>query len=453
MTHSTDHSEPPNILLVDDTPNNLRLLSSLLTRQGYKIRSVINGSMALKAAHAKPPDLILLDINMPDMNGYEVCEKLKANAITGEIPVIFLSALDDVIDKVKAFQVGGCDYITKPFQIEEVVVRVENQLKLRQAQQMLSEQNVRLEQEICDRQKIQVALEEREAELKKALQEVQTTQLQLIQHEKMASLGKLVAGIAHEINNPISFIYGNVNYANDYFQNLVNVIKVYQKSYPEPVESVKKIVDDIDLDFVIDDLHKLMSSMQNGVERIHAIVLGLRIFSRLDEAAIKSVDIHEGLDSTLLILHHRFQPKENRPEIQVIKTYDVLPKVTCYSGQMNQVFLHLIENAIDALDSQPFDPNSQESHIPRLEIRTKLLQNNYIQVSVTDNGIGIPEEIRNRIFDPFFTTKPVGKATGLGLSLCYQIVVEQHNGKLKYEPLPNGGSQFVVEIPVWGDMT
>jgi PleD family two-component response regulator len=166
MNHSTDTLEPANILLIDDMPNNLRLLSSLLSKQGYKVRSVINGAMGLKAAQAKPPDLILLDINMPDLNGYEVCTKLKEHEVTQEIPVIFLSALDDVIDKVKAFRVGGSDYITKPFQIEEVLVRVQNQLQLRQAQKMLGQQNVLLEQEICDRKKIQASLEERETELK-----------------------------------------------------------------------------------------------------------------------------------------------------------------------------------------------------------------------------------------------------------------------------------------------
>jgi len=455
MNHSTDYPEPANILLIDDMPNNLRLLSSLLTKQGYKVRSVINGAMGLKAAQAKPPDLILLDINMPDLNGYQVCEQLKQNPVTQEIPVIFLTALDDVIDKVKAFRVGGSDYITKPFQIEEVVVRVQNQLQLRQAQKMLAEQNVVLEQEICDRKKIQTSLEEREIQLKEqtqrleaALTEIQNTQLQLVQSEKMASLGQLVAGIAHEINNPISFIYGNVHYLNDYLDNLVDTIKIYQKNYPEPTEDIQTFIQDIDLDFVMDDLRTMIASMQSGVERIHGIVLGLRIFSRLDEAEIKSVDLHEGLESTLLIVQHRLQQSDRRPAIQVIKHYGDLPQVTCYSGQIHQVFLHLIENAIDALEDKSLESSTSPDAIPTLEITTELIDNHQVTVSFKDNGAGIPDDIKTQIFNPFFTTKSVGKGSGLGLSICYQIIVEQHQGQLSYVPLPDGGSQFTLQIPV-----
>ncbi|MBP0026758.1 response regulator [Roseofilum sp. Guam] len=455
MNHSTDHPEPANILLIDDMPNNLRLLSSLLTKQGYKVRSVINGAMGLKAAQAKPPDLILLDINMPDLNGYEVCTKLKANEVTQEIPVIFLSALDDVLDKVKAFRVGGSDYITKPFQIEEVIVRVQNQLKLRQAQQMLAEQNVVLEQEIRDRKKIQSSLEDREMQLKQqterleaALTKIQNTQLQLIQSEKMASLGQLVAGIAHEINNPISFIYGNVHYVNDYLDNLVSTIKMYRTSYPNPTENIKDFTEDIDLDFVIDDLKSMMDSMKTGVERIHAIVLGLRTFSRLDEADIKSVDLHEGIESTLLIVQHRLQETDRHPPIQVLKHYGELPNVTCYSGQIHQVFLHLIENAIDAIEDKSFDPSLSEDFMPTIEIRTEFTDDHQVIVCFQDNGIGIIDDIKNQIFNPFFTTKSVGQGSGLGLSICYQIIVEQHQGQLNYSALPEGGSQFTIQIPV-----
>ncbi|MBP0014733.1 MAG: response regulator [Roseofilum sp. SID2] len=455
MNHPTDHPEPANILLIDDMPNNLRLLSSLLTKQGYKVRSVINGAMGLKAAQAKPPDLILLDINMPDLNGYEVCTKLKAHEVTQEIPVIFLSALDDVLDKVKAFRVGGSDYITKPFQIEEVIVRVQNQLQLRKAQQMLAEQNVVLEQEICDRKKIQSSLEDREMQLKQqterleaALTKIQNTQLQLIQSEKMASLGQLVAGIAHEINNPISFIYGNVHYVNDYLDNLVSTIKMYQKSYPNPTENIKDFTEDIDLDFVIDDLKSMMDSMKTGVERIHAIVLGLRTFSRLDEADIKSVDLHEGIESTLLMVQHRLQETDRHPPIQVFKHYGELPSVTCYSGQIHQVFLHLIENAIDAIEDKSFDPSFSEDFIPTIEIHTESTDDHQVIVCFQDNGVGIIDDIKNQIFNPFFTTKSVGQGSGLGLSICYQIIVEQHQGQLTYSALPEGGSQFTIQIPV-----
>jgi DNA-binding response OmpR family regulator len=356
-----------DILIIDDTPENLNLLSTMLTEQGYKVRSVTKGSTGLRGAQAAPPDLILLDVNMPQMNGYEVCQHLKADDRTCEIPVIFISALGDVIDKVKAFSVGGVDYITKPFQVEEVLARIETHLTIKRISQQLqqknvqlSEQNIQLSREIEERKQAEEALSrsetrerEKARELELTLGELKSTQTQLIQAEKMSSLGRMVAGIAHEINNPISFIFGNLTYARHYFQDLLDLVQLYENTYPNPTPEIQQLVSKIDLNFLVEDWSKLMDSMQVGARRIQEIVLSLRNFSRLDENDLKSVDIHEGIDNTLLILQHRLKAEGNAPEIKVIKDYDQLPRVTCYASELNQVFLNLLNNAIDAVESKP----------------------------------------------------------------------------------------------------
>ncbi len=467
-----------DILIIDDTPENLNLLSTMLTEQGYKVRSVTKGSTALRGAQAAPPDLILLDVNMLQMNGYEVCQHLKGDDRTREIPVIFISALGDALDKVKAFRVGGVDYITKPFQVEEVLARIENHLTIRRLSQQLqqknvqlSEQNILLSREIEERKQAEEALRQSEArerekarELEQTLGELKSTQVQLIQAAKMSSLGKMIAGIAHEINNPVSFIFGNLRYARQYFQELLELVQFYQNTYPNPTREIQQLVSQIDLNFLVEDWSKLMDSMQVGARRIQEIVLSLRNFSRLDEQELKPVDIHQGIDNTLLILQHRLRAEGDRGEIQVIKDYSQLPKVTCYASQLNQVFMNLLNNAIDAVETKP-DPRVITIHTsliqnPQCTTTTsgsaKEIQSDISRTSnfpsviilITDNGSGMSKEILHKIFDPFFTTKPVGSGTGLGLSISYQIVVEKHGGKLSCISAPGYGSAFFVEIPV-----
>ncbi|MEA5601772.1 GAF domain-containing protein [Nostoc sp. UHCC 0252] len=283
-------------------------------------------------------------------------------------------------------------------------------------------------------------------EITQTLKELQHTQSQLIQSEKMAGLGQLVAGIAHEINNPISFIYGNITYVTEHTENLLKLLRLYQKQYPKTTEEIKKQVAALDLDFISDDLPKILTSMKMGAERISQLVLSLRIFSRLDEAGIKPVDIHEGIDSALLILQHRLQPQTNYFAIEVVKQYGELPPVVCYAAQINQVFMNILNNAIDALE------NSQKSgkiiDNPKILIRTEVLEGNTILICIADNGCGIPETMRSRIFEPFFTTKQPGQGTGLGLSISYQIIVEKHGGNIKCVSEPGKGCEFWIEIPI-----
>ncbi len=286
--------------------------------------------------------------------------------------------------------------------------------------------------------------------LARALQELQQTQSQLIQTEKMSSLGQMVAGVAHEINNPVSFIYGNLTHAHNYTQDLLALVHLYQQHYPNPVPEIEEQIAAIDLDFLIEDLPKMLDSMNVGAERIRQIVLSLRNFSRLDEAEMKRVDIHEGIDSTLLILQNRLKAHGKHPGIELVKEYGVLPSVECYAGQLNQVFMNILSNAIDALDSynQQRQLDENRVHPSTITIRTLELNPDHIAVGIADNGPGITQEVRARIFDPFFTTKPVGKGTGLGLSISYQIVVEKHGGSLLCKSEPGQGTEFWIEIPV-----
>ena len=277
--------------------------------------------------------------------------------------------------------------------------------------------------------------EKRTAELTLVLQDLQHTQAQLIQTEKMSSLGQMVAGIAHEINNPVNFIYANITPLQEYTRALFELLELYQKLYPESHPEIEALMVKTDIAYVMYDLPKIISSIQMGTERIKKIVLSLRNFARLDESEIKAADIHEGIDNTLLILNHRMQK-----EVEIIQTYGDLPLVECHQAQINQVFMNIIGNAIDAMLESDVKPK-------KIAIETEKVAKNRVMVKIRDNGPGIPAEIREKIFDPFFTTKPVGKGTGLGLSICYQII-EKHGGKIEVMSQPEQGTEFAIALPV-----
>ncbi len=291
-------------------------------------------------------------------------------------------------------------------------------------------------------------LQQKAQHLEQTLKELQRTQAQLVQSEKMSSLGQLVAGVAHEINNPVSFIYSNIDPAEEYIKDLFHLIQLYQQNYPQPIPAIANEIKAIDLDFLQADLPKLLSSMKIGAERIKEIVLSLRNFSRMDEAEYKVVKIHEGIDSTLTILEHRLKAQPKRPGISVIKEYGNLPEVECYAGQMNQVFMNILSNAIDALEERNIQRTIDEiqTHPSLIRINTEI-ENTSVVIRITDNGVGIPEQIKARLFDPFFTTKPVGKGTGMGLSISYQIITEKHGGTLECVSSP-GGTEFIITIPL-----
>jgi two-component system NtrC family sensor kinase len=317
--------------------------------------------------------------------------------------------------------------------------------------------NKALETEIAERKLVEVALLQSEALLKEqatkleqTLYKLQLTQAQLVHSEKMSSLGQMVAGIAHEINNPVNFIYGNITHATEYTKELVNVLSLYQEHYPNPVPEIQEVAEAIDLDFLIEDVPNLLASVKLGAERIRNLVLSLRNFSRLDEAEMKQVDIHEGIDNALLILQHRLKPTAGHTAIEVVKDYGKLPLVECYASQLNQVFMNILSNAIDAIeDFQQTQTAEAIAHRPpTIKICTEALENNHIVIRISDNGNGIAEKVQQRIFDPFFTTKSIGKGTGLGLSISYQII-EKHKGYIKCISAPGEGAEFLIEIPIW----
>ncbi|MGQ9871477.1 sensor histidine kinase [Leptodesmis sp.] len=289
----------------------------------------------------------------------------------------------------------------------------------------------------------------------------------------MSSLGQLVAGIAHEINNPVNFIHGNLPYASQYTQDLLKLVQLYQKHYPAPASEIQAILQVLDLDFLIEDLTKLMASIQMGADRIKQIILNLRNFSRMDEAEMKQVDIHKGIDSTLMLLQHRIKPRSGQREIHICKQYGPIRPVECYPGQLNQVFMNILANAVDALEDSPQFSDSRSSGSPSLKtkiqtalqqtqqmavltdqsqptiwIRTEMVGRDQVAITIADNCPGIPEALKHRLFDPFFTTKPVGKGTGLGLSISYQIVKGRHRGSLQCFSAPGLGTEFVITIPV-----
>ncbi|MBO3457515.1 response regulator [Aetokthonos hydrillicola Thurmond2011] len=424
------------ILVIDDNQFNLDFLFFILETSNYQVLLEKDSTQGIERVKNEKVDLILLDVIMPRIDGFEVCEILKSDPATQDIPIIFMTALTDQGQKVKGLRLGAVDYITKPFQQEEILARIQVHIKMRRLNLELDQQKQQLEQRV----------QERTAELYQALEELKKTQLQLIQSEKISSLGQLVTGVAHEVNNPLGFISSNLHYAHRYIQDLSNLVKLYQKQFPEPGDDINKEIETIDLEHVLQDLPKLISSMKIGTDRIQGIMQSLRKFSRADGDNKKAIDIHHGLETTLMILQHRLNAQRQRPAIKVVKDYGNLPLVKCYPGQLNQVFMNLLGNAIDGLE-ESFIENKE--HIKSLQITiSTTVDNEKVTIRIRDNGIGIPESQQSHIFEPFFTNKSDSKGTGLGLSISYQIITQNHGGNLQCLSSLGQGTEFVIQIPI-----
>jgi signal transduction histidine kinase len=463
-----------DILAVDDTPENLRLLTNLLREYDYKVRPVPNGTMALSVIEMSPPDLILLDIMMPDINGYEVCSKLKQSPKYAHIPVIFISAIDDMIDKIKAFEVGGVDYITKPFQVEEVLARVEAHLKIHLLQKSLQDKNY---------------------ELESALQQLRATQNQLIQSEKMAALGQLVAGIAHEINTPLGAIRSSIENITSFLShNLEKLPQFLQRISPErqqdlfnlshysirqrstfsskekrqfkrtltqalskenianpdtiadtlvdlgvyedltrllPLLRDKDGEEILNVAYQISSVEKSAQTIKTATDRAAKVVFALKTYARHDQSGVKTeTNIIEGIDTILTLYHNHL-----KHGVEVIQNYDPqLPTIMGYPDELNQVWTNLIHNALQAMN-----------HQGTLTIDA-VQQNNQVLVRITDSGIGIPPDILPKIFEPFFTTKSIGEGSGLGLDIV-QKIIKKHDGNIEVESVP-GQTTFTVLLPL-----
>ncbi|MDJ0797401.1 MAG: response regulator [Calothrix sp. MO_167.B12] len=427
-----DLSQNIYILLVDDTPNNLKVLSEAIQGHGWKTLMATDGESAIEQAEYASPDLIVLDVMMPGIDGFETCRRLKVNPITQDIPVIFMTALSDTLDKVKGLEIGAVDYITKPFQQAEVIARLKLHLKI-------SHLTRTLEQKV----------EERTAELSESLQQLQHTQLQMIQSEKMSALGNLVAGVAHEMNNPLGFIHSSLKQAKPIIGDIVEHLQLYQESLPEPSEEIIDHAEEIELDYSIEDLSKMIDSMVMACDRIINISTSLRTFSRQDREYKQSFNLHEGIDSTILILKHRLKANDQRPEIEVFKEYGDLPQVECFPGQLNQVFMNILANAIDALDESSQGRSFADIKTNPNQITiTTFVADKQVKIIIADNGIGMSEEVQKRIFDNLFTTKRVNQGTGLGLAIAKQIIIDKHDGQIDCCSTSGEGTKFIIALPI-----
>jgi two-component system, NtrC family, sensor kinase len=474
MTSTLPNTNRANILVVDDTPQNLRLLAEILSNQGYQVRPVPNGKLALSAAQKMPPDIVLLDIMMPDMDGYEVCQRLKDSEVTKDIPVIFISAINDVMDKVKAFAVGGVDFITKPFQVEEVLARIETHLKICSLQQSLQEKN---------------------QDLATAIYQLQATQEHLIQSEKMAALGQLIAGIAHEINTPLGIIGSSIdNISNFWDENLEKMPQFFQQLSEESqacflallhrstnhetlftsrekrkikqqlrnelmaggIENAEEIADslvDMEIYDRIEELlpffklpdwevvfntayqfasfKKSISLIQRATAKSGKVVFALKSYAHFDSKQEKvQANLHDGIEMVLTLYQNQL-----KHGIEVVKNYGDLPKIMCYPDDLNQVWTNLIHNALQAMDYKGI-----------LTIETKQQESDLV-LKFTDDGKGIPPEVIPKIFHPFFTTKSAGEGSGLGLDIVRKIV-DKHEGTIAVESVP-GQTSFTVSLPIY----
>jgi two-component system NtrC family sensor kinase len=408
----------PGVLIVDDHLGNIEVLGAALAND-YEISFATNGAEGIELAARCQPDLILLDVMMPGMDGFETCRRLRADGRLRDIPVIFISALEHVADKVEAFHAGGNDYVTKPFQPEEVHARVATQVELYRARRELRERQEKLQRNL--------------AELESAHARLKEVSSQLLQSEKLASIGQLAAGVAHEINNPIGFINSNLGTLKSYIDSLLQLIDDYgpieAAAPPELRQQIEAAKQRADLDYLRQDAVGLIVESIEGAERVRQIVSDLRDFSHPGESKWVAADLHAGLESTLNVAWNEIKYKA-----EVVRDYGELPPVECLPSQLNQVFLNLLVNAAQAIPERG-----------QITLRTRH-EGDWVSIAISDTGCGIAAEDREKVFDPFFTTKPVGKGTGLGLSMAYGIVAK-HGGRIEVASEPGKGSTFTIRLP------
>ena len=411
------------ILFVDDEPDLAELVRQKFKRKlrkgEYEIFFAANGIDALEKVQAiNDLDLVISDINMSEMDGLTLLGKLAE--LDPIFKTIIVSADGNLGNIRKAMNLGAFDFLLKPVNFSDLEITIQKTL-----------------------QHVQ--------QIKQNQQQLHQAQEQLTaQEQKMALLGNLLAGVAHDINNPLTFVSANLEHTETYIKDILHHLQLYQQQCADSVPELQEHAEEIDLPFMMVDLPKLVTSMQVGTKRIRDISNSLRTFSRADDIAKEPFDIHEGIDSTLTILKHRLKANELRPEIQVVKQYDQLPLVKCYPSQLNQVFMNIIANAIDAMEeaNQDLSLAEIEKNPNIISIRTEKLPEGWVAIHLADNGAGIKPEICKKLFDSFFTTKPMGKGTGLGLSISYKIITEKHQGKLYCSSQLGQGAEFSIELPI-----
>ncbi|MES2036776.1 MAG: response regulator [Pseudomonadota bacterium] len=424
------------ILIVDDTPANVGVLVDYLEDRDFRILVAQEGEEALMRAQLSQPDLILLDVMMPGIDGFETCRRFKTIDSLRDVPIIFMTALTETADKVKGFEIGGVDYVTKPFQIEEVFARVNTHLSLRLLQKKMTEQNQQLLNEIAVREQAEKSLISSNEQLREINQRMEDLHQQLLQSEKMASIGQLAAGVAHEINNPIAFVNSNLSTLDSYIRDLLEFIQkctLVEERANLPLifqQEIAALRDQFDIQYVSEDVSSLMTESLEGIQRVRQIVQDLKDFSHVDEVGKQVVNLHPGLDSTLNIVRSELKHKA-----EVVKEYGDIPDIECVPAQLNQVFLNLLVNAGHAIENHG-----------TIKIRTGRLDD-FIWIEISDTGAGISSENLKRIFEPFFTTKPIGTGTGLGLSLSYGII-KRHGGRIDVKSEVGIGTAFTIWLPI-----
>ncbi|NEO85175.1 MAG: hybrid sensor histidine kinase/response regulator [Spirulina sp. SIO3F2] len=409
-----------HILVADDEPDTQELISQRFRREirlkKYEFIFVHNGSQAYDAIQQMPEiDMVLTDINMPEMDGLTLLSKLQNDETL--LKTVVVSAYGDMAHIRKAMNLGAFDFLTKPLDFKDLIVTVEKTLNV-----------------VMDAKATQ--------------QKLQTAQAQT---DKLSSLGQMMADIAHEIKNPVGFVSANIEPTKAYIQDLLTVLELYQKHYPEPDLEIQQLLAELELDFLVEDLQKILSSLAIGTQRIQDLVLSLRDFSRPDQPEKTAVDIHQGIDNTLLLLQHRLRATKSRPVVELVRNYGPLPPVTCYPNQLNQVVLNLLVNALDALEEKCQDTmqqHCQDISSFKIQIRTEQLDDNWVRIAIADNGSGIEPDIMPQLFDAFFSTKPMGQGTGLGLSISYQLIVKNHGGCLSCQSAPGKGTEFWIDLPL-----
>ncbi|MEM9091903.1 MAG: ATP-binding protein [Cyanobacteria bacterium P01_F01_bin.53] len=414
------------ILVVDDEPDVESLISFKFRREirqeKYAFSFASNGAEAYEkvvaaATNEADIDLVMTDLNMPVMDGLELLSQL--NALTQTPRTVVVSAYSDMDNIRAAMNRGAFDFLTKPLNFQDLVVTLEKTLAAVEADR---QQRLQLKQ----------------------------TQMQLMQSDKMSSLGQMMASVAHEINNPVNFLVGNLEPAKEYIHDLLRLTALYRDHVAEPSPAIESCIQEIDLDFLRADLPRLFTSLEMGTLLIRELSLSLRNFSRVDAAQKQVVDIHEGIKSTQVILNSRLKAKQERPAIELIRDYGELPEVSCYPGQLNQVVMNLLANAIDAIEEQTQGRTYEEIEASPNTIRicTEVINDDWVRIAIADNGPGMTEDTLAKLFEPFFTTKPIGKGTGLGLAISQQIIVEKHGGRLFCESTLGEGTRFMIELPV-----